>query len=140
MNKGIVTRIKNIIDHHDLSVSAFADTIGVQRSSISHLLNGRNKPSLDFVLKLVEAYPEVDLYWLLQGKGEFPAKESSEAQLEVEENTPTLDFGNTSDKSEKKNNPPITPKAIHKINDDTPDSIVFFYPDGTFTTFKSKND
>ncbi|HET8736442.1 MAG TPA: helix-turn-helix transcriptional regulator, partial [Pricia sp.] len=58
--------------------SAFADTIQVQRSSISHLLSGRNKPSLEFVLKVVKNFPEVNLYWLLNGKGSFPAETTSE--------------------------------------------------------------
>lgn len=66
-------RLQQIINSHSLSASAFADRIGVQRSGISHLLSGRNKPSLDFVLKVVKAFPEVDLYWLLNGKGSYPA-------------------------------------------------------------------
>lgn len=57
VNKGIVARIETVINHLELTVSAFADEIGVQRSSLSHLLNGRNKPSLDFVMKLVDTYP-----------------------------------------------------------------------------------
>ena len=140
MNKGIVTRIKSIIAHYGLSVSAFADTIGVQRSSISHLLNGRNKPSLDFVLKLVEAYPEVDLYWLLQGNGEFPAKEPRETQVTLREDSPTLDFVNTPHKPEVKDKQPKNPPPIKTMDGDAPERIVFFYADGTFTTFKSKND
>ncbi|MDH3697751.1 MAG: helix-turn-helix domain-containing protein [Flavobacteriaceae bacterium] len=66
-------RLQHIIRSHSLSASAFADRIGVQRSGISHLLSGRNKPSLDFVLKVVKAFPEVDLYWLLKGKGSYPS-------------------------------------------------------------------
>src|SRR5690606_15634735 len=60
------------------SAAAFADKIGVQRSSISHILSGRNKPSLDFILKILAAYPDVELYWLLNGKGSFPATSSVE--------------------------------------------------------------
>ncbi len=69
------TRLETILRHYDLSATAFAEEIGVQRSSISHLLGGRNKPSLDFVLKVVQRFPEVNLYWLLNGKGSFPSKE-----------------------------------------------------------------
>jgi transcriptional regulator with XRE-family HTH domain len=46
----------------------FADKIGVQRSSLSHLLSGRNKPSLDFILKILDVFPDVDLYWMINGK------------------------------------------------------------------------
>ncbi|MEM9985346.1 MAG: helix-turn-helix transcriptional regulator, partial [Bacteroidota bacterium] len=55
-----------------LSASQFADQVGVQRSSISHILSGRNKPSLDFVLKVTNTFKDVDIYWLLNGKGSFP--------------------------------------------------------------------
>ena len=65
-------RLDQILSHYEMTASAFADAIGVQRSSISHLLSGRNKPSLDFVLKVVREFPEVNLYWLLNGKGVFP--------------------------------------------------------------------
>jgi plasmid maintenance system antidote protein VapI len=140
VNKGIAIRIKTVIDHYGLSVSAFADTIGVQRSSISHLLNGRNKPSLDFVLKLVDSYPEVDLYWLLQGKGTFPAEESEEIQSAETKNAPTLAFTDIPDKPDVREEQSKTPRSRHQIKDHEPVKIVFFYSDGTFTTFSSKND
>jgi transcriptional regulator with XRE-family HTH domain len=73
-----VKRLEIILDYHGLSASSFADKIGVQRSSLSHLLSGRNKPSLDFILKIIEVFPEVDLYWILNGKGNFPKSEVSE--------------------------------------------------------------
>ena len=68
-----VRRLEKVMNYYGLSASAFADKIGVQRSTISHLLTGRNKPSLEFVLKVVKSFPEVNLYWLLNGKGSFPA-------------------------------------------------------------------
>ncbi|UJH91795.1 helix-turn-helix transcriptional regulator [Antarcticibacterium sp. 1MA-6-2] len=80
-------RLQKILEYYDISAATFADAIDVGRSSISHILSGRNKPSLDFVLKIVQAYPEVELYWLLNGKGSFPSK------------------GNTSVPSEKANQP-----------------------------------
>jgi transcriptional regulator with XRE-family HTH domain len=64
-----VKRLEIIFDHFGLSAATFSDKIGVQRSGVSHLLSGRNKPSLDFVVKIITAFPEVDLYWLLSGKG-----------------------------------------------------------------------
>lgn len=78
MNKeAIIERIKLIVEHYGLSTSSFADSIQVQRSSMSHLLSGRNKPSLDFVTKVINTYPEVDLYWLLKGEGSFPKKKDA---------------------------------------------------------------
>ena len=70
--KEVADRLAEIIAHYKLTASAFAERIDVQRSGISHILSGRNKPSLDFVLKVVRTFPEVDLYWLLNGKGKFP--------------------------------------------------------------------
>ena len=64
-------RLKEVIEYYSLSASAFAELINVQRSSISHVLSGRNKPSLDFITKLNIALPDVNLYWLLNGSGEM---------------------------------------------------------------------
>ena len=50
-----------------LSASSFADRIGVQRSNVSHVLNGRNKPGYDFLLKVIQAFPNVNTHWLLTG-------------------------------------------------------------------------
>ena len=65
-------RLNIIMDFYELSAALFAEKIEVQRSSISHILSGRNKPSLDFVLKILKEFPEVELYWLLNGVGDFP--------------------------------------------------------------------
>ena len=62
-------RLEKVIDFYSETASSFAEKIGVQRSSISHILSGRNKPSLDFVLKILSVYPEVELHWILNGKG-----------------------------------------------------------------------
>ena len=70
--KEIAERLAKIMSHYELTAAAFAERIEVQRSGISHILSGRNKPSLDFVLKVVRTFPEVDLYWLLNGRGSFP--------------------------------------------------------------------
>ena len=65
----MVKRIELIMQSQGLTASQFADRIGIQRSGLSHILSGRNKPSLDFVLKVLKAFPELDPVWLLQGKG-----------------------------------------------------------------------
>jgi transcriptional regulator with XRE-family HTH domain len=72
----IAKKLEILFDYYQLNASAFADKIGVQRSSLSHLLSGRNKPSLEFVMKIVEAFPEVDLYWLITNKGSFPKSDA----------------------------------------------------------------
>ena len=112
-------RLKKVMSFYGLTATALADSITIQRSSISHLLSGRNKPSLDFVLKILQKYPEVELYWLLNGKGSFPKEE-----IEV---TPTL-FPQNGEQSEIK-------KSIVQSETDI-DKIVIFYKNGTFKSYK----
>ena len=67
----MVNRIQLILKTKNLTPTRFADSIQVQRSGISHILSGRNKPSLDFVMKILSSYPEINPDWLLFGKGEM---------------------------------------------------------------------
>lgn len=105
-------RLKKIMDYYAISATLFADKIDVQRSSISHILSGRNKPSLDFVLKITSVFEEVDLYWLLNGDGNFPKNASNASPS----STPTFS----------------TPTSLEgkKIQ-----RIVVFYTDNTFDEY-----
>lgn len=113
-------RLQKVIDYYGETASSFAEKIGVQRSSISHILSGRNKPSLEFVLKIFAAFPEVELYWLLNGKGVFPSVKKSEEVITE-----------------------IPPVVVHeKIQseikkDKTIETIVIFYSDGSFKNFQN---
>ena len=140
-----VKRLEIILEYYALNASSFADKIGVQRSSMSHLLSGRNKPSLDFVMKIMEVFPEVDLYWILNGTGSFP--KNNEEILETtktpastsanEKLTPgdlfseiNYEAGKTEMKiaSETKNQNLISEESeIEKI--------VIFYKNGTFKAY-----
>ncbi len=62
-------RIAQILKTKNITATQFADELNVQRSGISHILSGRNNPSLDFVMKIKETYPEFNLEWLILGKG-----------------------------------------------------------------------
>lgn len=66
----ITERVKKIMEDNELSSSQMADKIGVQRSAISHVLSGRNKPSLDFILKVLESFSDVSSEWLLRGQNQ----------------------------------------------------------------------
>ncbi len=111
-NLEFAQRLKTVMNYYQLSAATFADRINVQRSSISHLLSGRNRPSLDFVLKVLDAFKEIELYWLLNGKGSFP-KTASKPSTPISEN-------NSSD---------------NKNNDTEIDRIIIFYKDGTFKDY-----
>jgi len=63
----MIDRITTLMKEYNLTASQFADEIGIQRSGMSHLLSGRNKPSLDFVMKVLKRFPEVTAGWLIQG-------------------------------------------------------------------------
>ncbi len=63
------SRIQLILKTKNISASKFADEIGVQRSSISHILSGRNNPSLDFIQKTLMKFPDISPDWILTGKG-----------------------------------------------------------------------
>ena len=107
------------MDFYGESSSSFAEKIGVQRSSISHILSGRNKPSLDFILKVLSSFPEVELYWLLNGKGTFPAQ-SKEEPIKSEQ---------FSEKILKDSSSP------YSTSGKTIERIVIFYSDGSFQNF-----
>ena len=143
-----VKRLEIILDYYALNASSFADKIGVQRSSMSHLLSGRNKPSLDFVMKIMEVFPDVDLYWILNGKGSFPKSNSKSTESEpitninpipavsTQKNKVNEDLFSETIPEEIKSVP--TPNRIENQNilfDDNIEKIVFFYKDGTFKTF-----
>ena len=76
-------RISLLIKAKNLTAAQFADEIGVQKSSISHILSGRNNASLDFVQKILLRYPEVNMNWILFGKGSmFKEGESAASKFE----------------------------------------------------------
>ena len=112
-HEDFIKRLEFLFDHYGLSAALFADKIGVQRSSVSHLMSGRNKPSLDFILKIIAAFPEVDLYWILTGK----------------ENTTPTPSENTAEKSIESNL-----KGNVEI-----EKIIILYSDGTFSDHQPKN-
>ncbi|RRO14024.1 helix-turn-helix domain-containing protein [Flavobacteriaceae bacterium 14752] len=132
-SKEFSERLEQIFKYYDLNASAFADKIDVGRASISHLLSGRNKPSLDFVMRVVKTFPEVELYWLLNGKGQFPEKEKKETEAQMNSK---MSESESESKIIKTSNP-LHPET--KPNEDYSNSdikrIVIFYKNGTFKSY-----
>ena len=62
-------RLQQFLGAENISQSQFADSIGVARASVSHILAGRNKPGFDFILSMAKAYPALNVDWLITGKG-----------------------------------------------------------------------
>ncbi len=69
----MIDRINLILRAKNITARQFAEEIGIQPSGMSHILGGRNNPSLDFVTKVIRRYPEIDANWLLLGRGEMYA-------------------------------------------------------------------
>lgn len=152
-----ISRIKEIIEQNDLSASNFAEKLGVQRATISHLLSGRNKPSLDFILKINNTFPEVNLYWLLNGTGNYLKSDQRPLRKENQNpiDTPTLPQENLFSESEKTNeviqeiDSSNTNETIHNIAsisqniDSSPknnsakklERIILLYTDGSFESY-----
>ena len=150
-----VKRLELVMDFYGLSGGAFADKIGIQRSSLSHLLSGRNKPSLEFVMKIVSVLPDVDMDWILNGKGAFP-KSTKEVAPFLDQTkqivTPSLQFPD--DIEDNISNKIIEAKEIEVVAAPekhaeqvkevekplvTIENIVIFYSDGTFTDYIKSN-
>jgi len=119
-NEAFTKRLQKVIDYYGESASSFAEKIGVQRSSISHILSGRNKPSLDFILKILSSFPEVELYWLLNGKGVFPSNKNIKADKKEIPDLKTEDLLRSEIKKDKE---------IERI--------IIFYSDGSFKNFQN---
>ena len=101
-------RIKKILKEKGISASEFSNKINVQRSSISHIINGRNKPSLEIVSKICKVYPDVKLDWLILGEND-------------ESDSPT----------------PIDSKNIQKNYSSDVEKIILLLKDGTFKAFEN---
>tara|TARA_B000000557_G_scaffold106435_1_gene86172 strand:+ start:1056 stop:1346 length:291 start_codon:yes stop_codon:yes gene_type:complete len=79
----IADRLEKFIATEKLSKSAFAQKIGIQRSTLAHFFSGRNKPSSDFFLKIKESYPELDLNWLISGKKRNKSKKQQTIEKKI---------------------------------------------------------
>lgn len=134
-----VKRLEQIFEFYEQTPSSFADKIGVQRSSLSHLLSGRNKPSLDLILKIIAAFPEVDLYWILLGKGNLNNKKKEENDSPTLSNKINSEANKEANFAEVENNNPKTTsekeEQIVKKDHDEIKNIIIFYKDGTFKNF-----
>ena len=115
--KSFVDRLKKILKDNNLSASQFAKKINVQRSSVSHILGMRNKPSLDFIVKISNNFEDISLDWLINGDLKENIKEVNNSH-NLNESPPTLTKNNNSKE-----------KKIEKI--------IYFYSDNTFDVFKN---
>ena len=148
----MIERIEQLITIKKLTASQFSEEIGVQRSSLSHVLSGRNKPSLDFMLKIKNRYPEINLNWLLLGEGEMIENTVSERTTELKDHggdQKVLEFGGESTddltgRTITEEGHSAREKLIaggrHKLtaNDKPVEQVVVLYRDGSFKAYSQE--
>ena len=134
--ESFLKRLEEIMLNNQLSAAAFAERIGVQRSSVSHILSRRNKPSLDFMLKIHEHFREIDLDWLILGnlkqKSSTPPELSSEESLKILEQAPGSEHPNIKISQEKIKR--INSGFNRQISDEIV-QIIQLHKNGTFSIY-----
>ena len=81
-------RLQKLLAKEDLTPVRFSELVGVQRSSVSHILSGRNNPSLDFIQKILAGFPQLNSDWLITGQGDM-----YKANMTKDNTTPRMQTG-----------------------------------------------
>lgn len=132
-------RIKQYIEFKGITAGELAVILDVQRSNISHILNGRNKPGAALIEKLLLVFPDLNARWLLTGKGDMNDKGvanvvNTNIQLPLHAET----------KTEEKEKPV---EIVHKVkeipalatgNEDDVEKMILLFNDGTFVTYNNR--
>ncbi len=151
----MLERIKRIMEFYNLSSTQLADKIGAQRSAVSHVLSGRNRPSLDFVSKIKETFPDVNLEWLILGQGDMikgdtgnneTVEYARQQELKFNEKDNLITGNQGSDNvveyslpAEKEpasvKNEPVVPYGASKDKGDEVEMIVHYFKNGTYKVY-----
>ena len=128
-------RIAHIMRAKNLKASDFAAMLGIQPSAVSHILAGRNKPSLEIVRKIKETFPEYNLDWIILGSG--PMTTSEPFKESVQE--PSFDFTPLPDDNPSESLViPQTDSQNDALVESGIKTMVILYDDGTFETFSPR--
>ena len=103
-------RLQRFLELEQLSPAKLADILGIQRSGLSHILSGRNKPGFDLIQKMLVKFPALNADWLITGRGKIYKETSSSVE---NKSSPTL-FGNSDNLKESDNTGIITSSAGFK--------------------------
>lgn len=151
----IKDRIKIIMERENMASGAFAESIGIQQSTLSHILNGRNNPSLDVIMKIHQRYSDIKLEWLLYGQGNMSSDQMNSNSTAGDyipslfDENPVIQTGEPADPKNRKEmgleNSQHTPKEVvkqeiryiekpaRKITE-----IRIFFDDNTYETFRGE--
>lgn len=153
-------RITRLMNAEGLSSSRLADEIGVQRSSVSHLLSGRNNPSYEFIQKLLTRFPRLNAEWIILGTGPMykevrqtdlfqPLPDTEEAPFSADsvQKTPVnvppqvngkaLTNTGTEDQAEPGETVHEKDSKVTSYKNEEPVQLIIVYRDGTFQNFRS---
>ncbi len=126
----MIDRINKIIEANNMSTTQFADSINIQRPSMSHIIAGRNNPSLDFVAKVLKAFPDIDPDWLIFGTGKMYRNKTNE-NISTEVNDPNIEnlndydlFSTPIDTTNNIQNGNIVKEPVIEINE-SEESVIY---------------
>lgn len=143
----IKERIRKIIEHEKISFSKFADIIGMQRSGVSHILSGRNNPSLDVIQNILESFSYINAEWLISGKGNmFKPSEQSRLFDKTTDNEEVINdqkrkkqINSNSEKYSDTNSNSKKISNSHDVNLDREiDRVIIFFKDNSFKEYKNR--
>ncbi len=135
------TRLKQFLAAENITQAQFADTINVVRASVSHVLAGRNNPSYEFIRSIMVKYPDLNIEWLMFGKGKmykdstyreepvqdmlFPISEDPLTVMqEVRPNNATVETSSETETSVKCTQTAVSQRKVSKI--------IILYDDGSY--------
>lgn len=154
-------RLEELMELLKLTPTQFANAIGVQRTTLQHILSGRNEPSLKIIMAIHNSFPDVELEWLLNGKGQAIPGLKQQNQTTTDQDYPLLpgidayfpddgrkssvyqnvrEVENTSRQRKKHNNKDFTPSSDTRVEckEKVIKEVVVFFEDGTYQKFLSE--
>ncbi|KXB08705.1 hypothetical protein AKJ55_00525 [candidate division MSBL1 archaeon SCGC-AAA382M17] len=134
-------RLMEFLKTHNLTSTKLADEIGVQRSSISHILSGRNKPSYDFIYKFLQYHKDINPKWLILGEGSMYTKEKQTSMsFEQQQEKSTLREAATKNEQTSEYRKSDSRELKSKSDESSYIAkIVIFYSDNHFEEYTPKD-
>lgn len=130
-------RLQKLLSKEGVAPTRFAEIIGVQRSSISHILSGRNKPSFDMIQSILDKYPKVNPDWLLLGKGDMYRKVVQATLFSDQITTEQVVTTNKTNKEHLQSDSQQPKRSENRIFEKRIERVIVFYSDKTFTEYQS---
>jgi len=115
-------RLTQILSSKQMSSSAFADYLEIQRSNMSHYLSGRNKPGVEILQKILDKFPDISAEWLIMGRGDISAQPHQ------------------ADIFQGYSSPSVPAPVVQKVEQNRKvDKITIYFDDGTYQDFYSES-